>query len=616
MTPFIKKCSSKIWSFVLSHKIWAIVILFVLVGGCYEIYAKISTGSTETQYTLSMAHLGTLTQTVTGTGQVSALNQLDVTSKVSGTITSINISVGDRVKKGDLIATIDSTDARRTLEAARISLEKLTTPPKTTDLSEANSSVTKAYDNGFSTVAGIFTDLPNIVSGMKDLFYNQSGFLGDQRSPNLSETARGYRDTAGQKYDKAVAEYNQTLAIFKTVSRDSATSSIDNLLENTYTMIKDMAEAVTSARTAITFITTSQPEYYSNAATTAASNVNSWSNTTNSDVSSVVSAQSTIQSSGNTLQTLIAGTDSLDLQSQQLSYAQAQQTYANYFIRAPFDGIVGKISASVYSQAGSAAIATLIGEQKISTISLNEIDAAKVKQGQPVNITFDAIDGLTATGTVASVDLVGTVSSGVVTYNVKILINTTDSRIKPGMSLNATIVTEQKEGVLLVPSGAIKTRGNVHYVQVLETAMASSTFNRSRIASSTTSSSTGTRTFTRTAGSGSSNANRATGIAVTSATAPTEVTVTIGDADDTNTEVLSGLTAGQAVVTKTTTVAQGTTATTATSGGLLGGLLGGNRQGATRTTTSGNATFRTTTSGATNATNANSGVSAPPPGAF
>ncbi len=223
-----------------------------------------------------------------------------------------------------------------------------------------------------------------------------------------------------------------------------------------------------------------------------------------------------------------------------------------------------------------------------------------------MKITFDAIDGLIATGTVNSVDLVGTVSSGVVTYNVKILIDTTDSRIKPGMSLNATIVTEEKAGVLLVPSSAIKTRGNIHYVQVLETGMASSTYTRNRTASST-----------RMAGSVSTNATRATtGIAVTSATPPTEVIVTIGDADDTSTEIVSGLTAGQAVVTKTATVAQGSTATTATSGGLLGGLLGGNRQGATRTTTSGTAGTRTTTSGSSNAVYVNTGAGGPPPGAF
>ncbi len=591
-----------------AHKIWSLIILAVVIGGSYEVYAKISTSGTETQYTLGVARLGTLTQTVTGTGQVSALNQLDITSKVSGTINSINVSVGDHVKKGDLIATIDSTDALRSLQSAQIAMAKLTTPPKETDLSEAESSVSKSYDNGYSVVAGIFTDLPTIMSGMKDLLYSQTGFLSNQRSSYLSSTGREYRDATEKKYDKASTEYSTVIATFKSLSRDSATSSISDLLHDTYTMSKDVAEAVTSARTAISFITTSQPDYEKNTAPSTATDVNAWSNTTNSAVSNVISAQNSIQTSTNSLSTLLSGTDALDLQSQRLSLEQAQLTYNNYFIRAPFDGIVGKISASVYGQAGSAAIATLIGEQKISTISLNEIDASKVKAGQPVKITFDAIDGLTATGTVSSVDLVGTVSSGVVTYNVKILIDTADSRIKPGMSLNATIVTEQKDSVLLVPSSAIKTRGNIHYVQILDTGMASSSFNRNRIASSTVSTTSGARTFNR----------ASSGITITSATAPTEVIVTIGDADDTNTEIVSGLTAGQTVVTKTSTVTKGSTTST-TSGGLLGNLFGGPRQTTTRTNTAASGAAsgaRTTTSGASNATFVNTGAGGPPPGAF
>lgn len=598
---------------MLAHKIWAAIIIVAIIGTSYGVYAKMSAGATETQYTLSTAKIGTLTQTVSGTGQVSALNQLDITSKVSGMITSIPVSVGDSVKKGDLLATIDSTDAARTLENARISLAKLTEPAKAADIADATSNVTKAYDSGFNTVAGIFNDLPSIVTNMKDMLYGQNGFLSNQRSSFLSSTGREYRDTVGQKYDKAVDEYITTLATFRTLNRNSSQKDIDALLASTYAMVKDMADAVTSARNTVTFIITSQPTYSTSDASSAASSINAWSSTLNSDVANVLSSQNAIQTSTHTLNDLIAGTDSLDLQAGQLSFAQAQQTYENYFIRAPFDGIVGKINASVYGQAGSSALLTLVGNEKVSTISLNEIDAAKVKAGQSVTITFDAIDGLTATGTVSSVDLVGTVSSGVVTYNVKILINTHDDRIRPGMSLNATITTEQKSDILLVPSSAIKTRGSIHYVQVLTVPTTSNTSTRNKTATSTSS-----RTFSRTAGTAATRSTAS--ITTTSVTDPIETIVTIGDADDTNTEILSGITEGQFVVTKTSTVSSGTTNST-TSGGLLSNLFGGPRQNtATRTTTGTRSTTnstantsatKTTTSGA-----GDTGAGGPPPGAF
>ena len=154
--------------------------------------------------------------------------------------------------------------------------------------------------------------------------------------------------------------------------------------------------------------------------------------------------------------------------SQQLSLQQAQQTYDNYFIRAPFAGTIGLIPVTVYGQAGNGtSIATIISDQMLATLSLNEVDAANVKTGDPVSVTFNAINNFTATGTVAEIDQVGTVSSGVVAYGVKVAINTADSRILPGMSVNAAITTFELDNVLTVPSTAVKTSGNKSYVMVL-----------------------------------------------------------------------------------------------------------------------------------------------------
>jgi HlyD family secretion protein len=82
--------------------------------------------------------------------------------------------------------------------------------------------------------------------------------------------------------------------------------------------------------------------------------------------------------------------------------------------------------------------------------------AAKIKVGQKVSLSLDAIDGLKIDGTVSEVDLVGTVSQGVVTYSVKIALETQDERIRSGMSISATIVTESKKDILIIPNGSIK----------------------------------------------------------------------------------------------------------------------------------------------------------------
>jgi HlyD family secretion protein len=577
----MKKISfvAKIKNWVSAHKIASIIILILVIALAYYIYSKTSAANAATQYVMAPARIGTITQTVTGSGQVLAENQLDVTSETSGKIQSITATVGQHVNKGQLLATLDAKDALITLESARLAYAKLVKPAKAGDVINSQNTVIKSYTDGFNAASSLYLDLPTIMSGVKDMFYESDGFMSDKKVSYMIPTARAYRETALNSYDRVAIQYQQSVDEYKSLSRSSATTSINLFIQHSSDMAKAISSMLQNVQNTLTFIATAQPDYFPTALPAAAASVSSWSGQINSDLSSIVSSQNSITSSENSLKTLIEGAEDLDIQSQRLSLQQAEATYAKYFVRAPFDGIVGRIPVSQYGQASaSTIIATIIGDQKIANISLNEVDAAKVQAGQTVNITFDAIDGLNAIGTVGQVDLVGTVSQGVVSYNVKVIITTVDERIKPGMSINISIVTKEKAGVLIVPSSAIKTQGGKKYVETLPVpAPASTSVAYTRGMNATTTfmrNSVATGTMMR---SGSSTQSRT--VTITSATAPTQIPVTTGDTDDTNTEIVTGLERGQFVVTRT--IAAGT-ATAATPNILSS--IGGNRNagGATR----------------------------------
>lgn len=579
----MKKTSSwsKFFRTIRARKFMILCIVAVCAVGSYGIYRSVKVANAEPQYVLSPVRTGSIIQTVTGTGQVSASNQTDIQAQVSGTITGIDVSVGQAVSTGELIATIDSKNAAITLQNAKIALAKLTQPAKATEISNAQNSIDQSYTTAYNATANIYLDMPAIVAGMKDLLYGQTGFMTDQRSSYLSSTARTYRDTAGVEYDAAVHLYQASMKEFNGTSRSSATSTLDQMMTDTYTAVKSMTKAVSDAQTALIFITTTQPDYSPKDAPTAQSNINTWASQINTDLSSLASAQNSIDTNINSYTTLLTGADQYDVQQQKLSLQQAQQTYDNYFVRAPYDGIVGRIPVNIYGQAsGGTVIATIVGKQKIATISLDEVDAARVEPGQPVNITFDAIDNFTATGTVSQIDQVGTVTQGVVSYNVKISINSTDSRIKPGMSVNTTIITNEKDNVITVPSAAIKTQGGISYVQTFNSSVlgpvASSTrqfagqfASTTNLASSSQRFASSTRQFGSSTGQGSVSAQTRS-ITISSATAPQQTKVTTGLSDDTNTEIVSGLNRGQLVVTRT--IAASATQTTATAPSLLSGL--------------------------------------------
>ena len=163
----------------------------------------------------------------------------------------------------------------------------------------------------------------------------------------------------------------------------------------------------------------------------------------------LASASAEVKEREASLQKLQMGPDPLDLRTQQLSVQQrkdalldAQEKLGDYTIRAPFAGILAKITIKKGDPATSGTImATLITPQRTATVSLNEVDAAQLQVGQKATLTFDAIPDVSIAGEVAEIDALGTVSQGVVTYAVKILFDTQDIRVKPGMSTSAAIIT-------------------------------------------------------------------------------------------------------------------------------------------------------------------------------
>jgi RND family efflux transporter MFP subunit len=318
------------------------------------------------------------------------------------------------------------------------------------------------------------------------------------------------------------------LAEYNSLSRTSATSSLDLLMKDSQEMVKAMSDALKNTQSAISYITKINSDTSTNA-TTAANNVNSWLATMNGHLSSVLSAQSSITNSKNTLNSLMGGADALDIQAQKISLQKQQLAYQDYFIRAPFDGTIARVQATVGNPAGT--VATIVSNSKIATISLNEVDVAKINVGDKVNLTFDAIDGLNISGQIAEIDLVGTVSQGVVDYNVKISFDTQDDRVKSGMSVNASIITESKQDILVVPSASVKSQNGTYYVDY---------FNQKYAAAESKA-------------------------GIISATAPLSKQVEIGISDDTNTEIISGLNEGDQIVSRTVN----TTAVAATAPSIL-----------------------------------------------
>jgi len=402
--------------FIFQHKIIAGIAVIILAGGVYYFYSASANNTNETRYFLSAAEKGTLIVSVSGSGNIEAVDSSDASSDISGEIESVKVSLGDKVGKGQVIAVIKNDELDIKEESAKSSLNL------------AKESVSKA------------------------------------------------KLDRAQKYQ----EYYD----LKQKQKDNP-ESVSNL------DIKISAQKVRDADFAIK------------------------------------SAEIKVKEAN-------------------LVLDQAKENAAARIIKAPISGTITALNIKIGDDLGTASSSSARGSLMIITdldklfakISLNEIDVAKIKADQKATLTFDAVENLTLTGKVTEIESVGVITQGVVSYAVKIALDSTDSRIKPGMSASAAIVTDVKTDAVMVPNGAVKSSNGSFYVEAPdETAPESST---------------------------SESAN-----GITLNNPPRRITVEIGLSNDTSTEIISGIKVGDQVISRTSTNSTGQAASQAPS--LFGG---------------------------------------------
>ncbi len=180
------------WRYVWRHKIISFIVLAVLIVGGYYGYNSLNKTTSETRYILTSVTKGMIATSVSGTGQVESANSKDIKAEASGKITyfNSNVKIGSTIDKWTLIATIDNTDALKTvedkkraienaedsLETARIALDKLIGADESnpTVKKDAEKDLTKTYEDGYNTVSSVFLDLPTTMKGVDSILHGNT----------------------------------------------------------------------------------------------------------------------------------------------------------------------------------------------------------------------------------------------------------------------------------------------------------------------------------------------------------------------------------------------------------------------------------------------------------
>jgi multidrug efflux pump subunit AcrA (membrane-fusion protein) len=600
---------SKFKTYLRAHKILSAIVVILLATGAYYAYADANAPVAVTKYVVQTAAQGSVVASVSATGQVQAGTTIDVTPKVSEDVTSIPVTVGQQVSEGQLLLQLDPTteqqavsQAQLSLQQAQLSLEETQQVSTTTLLQEqdsvttgeqsvvnASNTLSQDYQSGFNNLGPTFVNLQTVMVGLQN-FVEGNDISKTQNDPDafvslmpdyLQAGVTPYETTLQAQYELAVAAYQQNLSDYHAVTSASSPATMNAIFAETNNTAQTISNAVKAGKDFLDYVINTYPSSSSTKplpliANTLQSNFSTYTTTMSSAVSGVqgtitgiasdenniTNTQNSLQQASETLSELVAGPTQTTLLGQQISVQSAQnalqtaQDNLGYTsVRAPIAGVVSAVTATVGEAPGSDAV-TIVGGGEIAAVTLNEIDAAKVSVGDPATLTFDAITGLSLAGQVVEIDPVGTVSQGVVSYAVQISFSqpadtSSTDLVKPGMSATASIVTQADQNVIAVPNGAITTSGGSSYILEPSTPLSAADL--------------------------AASANG--GIVLTGTK---EVPVTIGLSNSTMTEVDSGVSVGDQIITNTIK-SSGATKTTASTGTSALQLLGGAAGGATRT---------------------------------
>jgi HlyD family secretion protein len=466
----------------------ALAAIALVLGGL--IYRDVFVGTKNTGNAVNLYTVArrTVTASVTGTGNLVPMQQANVSFKVSGSLTEIDVRVGDHVAAGQVLARIDSTpeqnalaSAQANLAIAEANLQSADTPLTASQITQLRDNVANAQQSYNDTVASanatntqdanqVTTDQNQLATDQQTLTFNaayqaaKQNLTTDQTTLQTAITQFNADGCKGQTYPYSgacVADFTAVSAAQSKVTTDgSAVSGYAVQVNADQTKLnQDTAKQQTDASSGQRSINQASASL-----TSAQDNLNTQ---TESKPNQILSAQAQVASA-------------------QAAVSTAVQNLANTTLVAPMEGVVNSINGVVGETAitGSGTTPEAPGTQAplpttgassafmvIGNVSAMEVvipfaesDASRLAFNQDTMVTFDAVPNLAISGHVVAVASAATVQSGVVNYYATVALNQTNPALRQGMTTNATVTVSKATNAIVVPNLSVTRLGGQAYV--------------------------------------------------------------------------------------------------------------------------------------------------------
>lgn len=455
---FPEKIKSLLKAFTSRKRYWMGAILLLLV-----VFIVFKNSNNTSDIIIEPVVKGSIQKTVVATGEVTSETDLNLSFDQGGEVKDVRVKVGDKVKKGQILATLDQKDEQAELTQARGSLL----------VAQAN------YKKAFRTLESAEGSLENVIDQQNVLVKNAERTLlsdeleaipeSEDSGSSLAPTVSGvYNSTIQGNYIITMYASNATSGYsfkFTGLEKGSGTvSTTSSVLLGTRGLYIKWPEDFEGGESWIVSVPNKRSSSY-------VTNLNTYNLAVETQKTEVDKATRSILekkaefSLGN-IESEIAYAEVISAQGK---FESATAKIEKKILRAPVDGTITTIAIKIGELAQSDESAMVL--QDVSNLYfegiVNEENISLVKDGQSATIVLDAFgDTKILNAIVKEVDLSATKNADVVNYKITATFEDS-SEIKAGMTATATVLIDKKEDTLSIPVRAVYQENGTSFVYVV-----------------------------------------------------------------------------------------------------------------------------------------------------
>jgi HlyD family secretion protein len=414
-------------------KRWWILSLIVVVagGGLYAARSRTRGQAEAPRWRTATVTRGNLEVTVSASGSIQPAAQVEVRSRATGVVQEVLVAEGERVTQGQVLVQIDDPDAAAAVRNAQAALagafarlrrveaqRRALMAQDTAQIRQARASLDAANARLAQLLAG---PRPEVVAQAEAAVRAAEATLAlAQRNHQRNEQLFGDGFISQQQVDQSKAELDQAQANHR--------SALEQLqLVKAGVTAEEIAEARAAVRQAEAALTQAQAGRLEDPVRRQ----------------DIAAARAEVAQARSTL-------------------ANAEARVAETRIRAPIAGIVVVRSVEVGqsvigSASGGTAVLTLaVDRPLLANVMVDEADIAQIRSGLVAEVRTEGLAGETFTGSVRAISPTAQTVNNVVQYEVTVMVDDPQRRLRFGMTVEAEFILLRREGVLLIPREALR----------------------------------------------------------------------------------------------------------------------------------------------------------------